>query len=72
MRAPLALLEVLDPKTGDYVWQVFASANGARGRLAKYIVFIREPNEEERLTVEACLNGASRALRVCKLSELVP
>ena len=72
MRPPLALLEILNPKTGDYVWQVIASANGARGWLAKHIVYIREPTEQERLAVEACLNGTPRALHVCKLSELVP
>ena len=68
MRGPLALLEVLNPKSGNYVWQVISTANGARGRLAKHIVYIRDPNEQEQATVEACLMGSPQ---VCKLSELV-
>lgn len=54
MKSPLALLEILDRETGDYVWKV---VNGpSRGTLARRAVYLRMPTMEEHCAIAPCVS----------------
>lgn len=54
MRSPLALLKLLDPRTGKPVWKPVRTERAARGCDAQAAVFLREPTEREKFTIQAC------------------
>ena len=63
MRSPLALIEVPrhDPKTGKNTreWVVVRTAQAACGLQAYRVVFVRKPDPEERVYVEATLTHSA-------------
>lgn len=68
MRSPLALLKA----KGRDQWKVVRSERAARGFMADCVVFVREPTDAERRSIEECLSmcDAGESLGVHSLPTL--
>lgn len=75
MKTPLALVEVSyhHPKTGanSREWVVVKTEAAARGLDAHRVVFLRDPTEAERASVEACASRSIMTPKVFTLSEML-
>ena len=68
-RSPLALLRYWKSPT-ENGWRSVQTEQAARGMSADKVVFVREPTDQERKSVMACL-WAGRRDQVYSLDELI-